>query len=263
MDEVEFHAKLKHRHIVEYHYSWIEAQTFHDQSLINSWLKKEIGSSASDPKSGSCASDESLMSALSGESKYNPEVNNEKKEYLYIVMEHCSGGTLRNWLHGNKMRYSRKRTINLFCQICSGLAYIHNQGIIHRDLKPENIFLTKRRFIKIGDFGLAIAEDPTDLLTEEVGTREYMAPEIKNQQGYNHKADIFSLGLIFLELVVPCHTMAERQDVIKKILFRNSDEGLSALSLSLLRKMLDQNPVQRPEAVQVMQFFKETAPRLL
>jgi serine/threonine protein kinase len=261
LDEVEFHAKLKHKNIAQYFYSWIEVQTIQDQLIINSWITEVTGVNAPDPKSDSYASDKSAVSIDAIETDYEDSNDNENTEYLYIVMELCPGGSLKDWLQRNKMRRRLKRKIKLFSQLCSGLAYIHSQSIIHRDLKPDNIFLTKEGCIKIGDFGLAIAEDPTALLKKGAGTWKYMAPEQKNQQSYDHKVDIYSLGIIFLELLVDVNTEAEEADIFNKILYRNSNEGLNDKDLLLVRRMLSPNPVARPEALQIQNYLKkEKAP---
>jgi serine/threonine protein kinase len=214
------------------------------------------GAYASDSKADSLESDDDPAD-FPVDTETEPENVSDNKEYLYIVMELCPSGSLKDWLQRNMRRRRLKRIMKLFCEICSGLAYIHGKGIFHRDLKPANIFLTKEGCIKIGDFGFALVEDPTDLPRESVGTEVYMAPEQYNEEYYDHKVDIFSLGLIFLELLIPCNTFTERQAILKRILYRNSHEGLKEKHLLLLRKMLDTNPVERPEAIQVLQYLKE------
>jgi len=93
-------------------------------------------------------------------------------------------------------------------QICQALQYAHDQGIIHRDIKPENILLDKKGQVKIADFGIAklLDQAPQDIsLTgakDVVGTPHYMAPEqIEKPQTVDHRADIFSLGVVFYEML--------------------------------------------------------------
>ena len=82
------------------------------------------------------------------------------------------------------------------------MAHIHAQGIVHRDIKLENILIDKDLTIKIADFGLATSGD-TDRLTEFVGSKGYMAPEITEKREYNGaEADIFSLGVVLFILVI-------------------------------------------------------------
>ncbi len=134
-------------------------------------------------------------------------------------MELCSGGTLRKWLENVEPRRS-DIAIKLFHQICSGVAYIHKQKLIHRDLKPENIYLSDSCCIKMGDFGLAtrtwqskrglaVKNNKAKELTHYVGIDMYMAPEVKSGKQYTCKADIYSLGVILLEFLVPMKTRQE------------------------------------------------------
>jgi hypothetical protein len=93
-------------------------------------------------------------------------------------------------------------------QICDALQYAHEEGIVHRDIKPENILLDRRGRVKITDFGLAklLNHDATDSrLTgtgQVMGTWHYMAPEqLENPLGVDYRADIYSLGVVFYEML--------------------------------------------------------------
>ena len=197
-----------------------------------------------------------------GEKKKDPPT-----EYLYIAMELCSGGTLQDWLGSNHMR-DYADCIKLFRQICTGIAYIHKEKLIHRDLKPSNIYLSRDHGIKIGDFGLAIhprnieqrqgKNRSNDQLSELVGTRLYMSPEQLNQQPYDYKVDIFSLGLILLDLLIPFDSPTER---LAALLFARQGHfppllqhmESSEIWLLLLRNMLDKSSAVRLNANQILQ----------
>ncbi len=93
-------------------------------------------------------------------------------------------------------------------QICDALQFAHEEGIVHRDIKPENILIDKRGRVKIADFGLAKLlgkqpHFPTLTGTHQImGTPVYMAPEqMEGTKGVDHRADIFSLGVVFYELL--------------------------------------------------------------
>ena len=93
-------------------------------------------------------------------------------------------------------------------QICEALQFAHDEGIVHRDIKPENILLDKKGRVKIADFGIAkilgTAEDPaiTGHAGGAIGTPHYMAPEqVEKPQTVDHRADIFSLGVVFYEML--------------------------------------------------------------
>ena len=94
-------------------------------------------------------------------------------------------------------------------QICEALQYAHEEGVVHRDIKPENILLDKKGRVKIADFGLAkllggkTAHDVSLTGTQQVmGTLHYMAPEqLEGARDVDHRADIFSLGVTFYEML--------------------------------------------------------------
>ena len=93
-------------------------------------------------------------------------------------------------------------------QICDALQYAHEEGVVHRDVKPENILLDRRGRVRIADFGLAKLVGPSRAsftLTgthQVMGTLDYMAPEQRNHpQDVDHRADIYSLGVVFYEML--------------------------------------------------------------
>jgi len=193
------------------------------------------------------------------------------KSYLYIVMQLCRKETLRDWLRNNSVR-EEACILSLFYQICGGVEYVHKQGLIHRDLKPSNIYFSTDGSIKIGDFGLVTGSsleltasgqsDTTllsvctdDQLTDQVGTQLYMSPEQLAQKPYNHKVDIFSLGLIFLELLVPFSTQMERLHTLsdgKKGRYP-SQVAEKPEYTSLLGLMLNGRSDVRPDTTDILQ----------
>lgn len=122
---------------------------------------------------------------------------------LYIGMEYCDGGNLfeesRRWFNNRDSPIIKLTTITdilkIFLQITTGLLYLHQKNVTHRDIKPENIFITSNRVIKIGDFGLSVNKICD--ITGKYGTDGYQAPEIKSQESYSNKIDIWSLAVTF------------------------------------------------------------------
>jgi serine/threonine protein kinase len=110
-------------------------------------------------------------------------------------------------LRGGKL--NPREAMQIIPQICEALQFAHDEGIVHRDIKPENILLDKRGRVKIADFGIAKLVGQTTLpdarLTgagDVVGTLNYMAPEQREKPlTVDHRADIFSLGVVFYELL--------------------------------------------------------------
>src|ERR1051326_1405796 len=118
---------------------------------------------------------------------------------MFIAMELVDGQTLRE----KKGAISFKQAIDIGIQIADGLAAAHDKGIVHRDIKPENIMIRKDGIAQIMDFGLAKLRGNVSRLTKEgstVGTAGYMSPEQVQGQEADHRADIFSLGVLLYEL---------------------------------------------------------------
>src|SRR6516162_1886848 len=124
----------------------------------------------------------------------------------YLLMEFVDGTNLRQVEQTEKL--SPEQALTIVPKICEALQYAHDQGVVHRDIKPENILLDKSGRVKIADFGIAkmVGQGPTDVgLTgakDVVGTPHYMAPEqIEKPQAVDHRADIYSLGVVFYEML--------------------------------------------------------------
>ena len=122
-------------------------------------------------------------------------------------MEYCSGGDIGNLIKRckkNKELIEEDIILKIFTQVLLALNYIHtfkNGKILHRDIKPSNIFLDKDNNVKLGDFGLSkILNNQSIFAYSNVGTPYYMSPEQINNNKYNEKSDIWSLGCFLYEL---------------------------------------------------------------
>ncbi|KAM3143147.1 hypothetical protein pb186bvf_004733 [Paramecium bursaria] len=120
------------------------------------------------------------------------------KMELYLIMELCEHGDLRSIM--DKKIIGDRAAIEITSQIMNGLLCLLNQGYIHRDIKPENI-LIKNKIFKLADFGLAGKIPDKNYFQAQVGTPIYMAPQILQRSPYTLKSDIWSLGLVFYEMV--------------------------------------------------------------
>ncbi|CAD5123678.1 DgyrCDS12002 [Dimorphilus gyrociliatus] len=187
------------------------------------------------------------------------------KNYLYIQMQLCEKNNLADWLFSRDM-ICKEKSFGIFYQIVSAVEYIHLNGFIHRDLKPSNIFFSLDEQIKVGDFGLAIEEEGLQDLqdtntsrsskhTRDVGTKLYMSPEQINGLHYNNKIDIYSLGLLFFELLNLFSTEMERRMTLEKAKSLSFDKTFTEENFEetdIITKMLNRNPESRPKAAEII-----------
>jgi serine/threonine-protein kinase len=119
----------------------------------------------------------------------------------YLAMEYLTGEDLQKRL-SRPEPMSLARKLEIAADICDGLSYAHRRGLIHRDIKPANVFITDEGVVKLLDFGLA--RMVTSELTGSnmmLGTLNYMAPEQVRGERTDHRADIFSFGVVLYEIL--------------------------------------------------------------
>lgn len=124
------------------------------------------------------------------------------KNHFYLVTEYCNQGDLRNFFLQSKKAFSEKQARSILKDIIKGLEELSKHKIIHRDLKPENILIHNNNF-KIGDFGLSksVENFQNQILSSCVGSPLYMSPQVIKMEHYTSKCDIWSLGLIYYEML--------------------------------------------------------------
>jgi serine/threonine protein kinase len=145
----------------------------------------------------------------------------QTSKYYYFIMEYVDGMNLRRLLQIQPIE--PRQALELVVQICTALQYAHDEGVVHRDIKPENILLNKKGQVKIADFGLAklLGTAPDTALTMSqaaMGTLNYMVPEQRqNAQAVDHRADIYSLGVVFYEMLTGEVPMGRFEPPSKKV----------------------------------------------
>ncbi|KAJ6635912.1 Eukaryotic translation initiation factor 2-alpha kinase [Pseudolycoriella hygida] len=237
---------------------------------FNSKAIESVDTSANDNKLVPFRKTHRRPMSLDLSNRRNVPFFHENKVYLYIQMQLCKKQSLKDWLRLNSLEMRQQQIVPIFKQIVDGVEYCHLKGLIHRDLKPSNIFFSLDGQIKIGDFGLVTdMSDTTNAPnspsgdangsspkrvkhTEQVGTHLYMSPEQVARERYNYKVDIYSLGLIFFELLVVFCTEMER---IKTLTSLRESEFPADFHLSfpdeykLLKLMLSKSPLKRPTTI--------------
>jgi serine/threonine protein kinase len=124
--------------------------------------------------------------------------------FYFLLMEFVDGVNLRQAMKAD--RFTPEQALAVVPPVCEALHFAHDHGIVHRDIKPENLLLDKDGRIKIADFGVAkmLNADDSDVGLAEsqpAGTPQYMAPEQKERRVTDHRADIYSLGVVLYELL--------------------------------------------------------------
>jgi len=183
----------------------------------------------------------------------------EENGELLLVMEYVEGKTLS----ALDKPIDEQRFLETAIQCAEALCAAHHEGIIHRDIKPSNIMLTNDRLVKVLDFGIArqmpssLQETMTqteDAETERVqGTLAYMAPEALTGQDVDQHTDIFSLGIVFYEMLTGHHPFRDRTPAgtVDRILhivpvpLRHLNHLLPLELERIVSKMLEKRPQER------------------
>ena len=187
---------------------------------------------------GDLANDEKFVrrfqrEALSASSLAHPNIVEmydvgEDDGTYYIVMEYVDGKTLKQLLK-KRGTLTLSEAIDIMSQLTDGMAHAHDSYIIHRDLKPQNIMIKDDGQIKITDFGIAMALNSTQLTQTNsvMGSVHYLPPEQASGKGCTIKSDIYSMGIIFYELL--SGSLPFRGDNAVEIALKHMREPLPSL----------------------------------
>ena len=123
----------------------------------------------------------------------------ENENYIYIIMEYCSGGDLLSYFEHYEYELKETKVCEIIHKLSMAIYYLHSYGIVHRDLKPENILmtdLTPEADIRLLDFGLSKIVGNEEKCTEPYGTLSFVAPEVLQGKPYDKSVDLWSIGII-------------------------------------------------------------------
>ena len=209
-------AKLNHPNIVRYYNSWLESKS----SRINLQLTNH-----------------NLLENIKDEIDHEEDqIVKSYDKFLFIQMELCKC----NLEEFNLNQLDIEQKVIIIKQIICGLQYLHSMYFIHRDIKLSNIFVSLDNKIKLGDFGFSTKSFENN--NEDLGTFGYIAPEILAGKNYDYRVDLYSLGVVILEICYNFSTQMEKYEVIKDIdNFSYSHEGLEKIIKGLIKK----NPEDR------------------
>lgn len=198
----------------------------------------------------------------------------EQRGHLYIVMEFCSNGryvisnilklifpSLQNviefmWSSGS--RFTEFQIWQILRQISKGLEFIHQQNLVHLDIKPANILINSEGILKIGDFGLSTISG--HLNDDMEGDKYYVAPEVLDGK-LSPQADIFSLGLLILELAADIKLPSQgsswqnlRHGDFSELNFDSVSDDLKMI----IQRMTHPDPTHRPSTREIQIFVDQS-----
>lgn len=203
-----------------------------------------------------------------GETLHHPRIvriveAGEEDGRPFLAMELIPGRTLRDALDAAGGPFPLRRALEIARDVAEALDYAHGKGVVHRDLKPENVMLLPDGSVKVMDFGVARVEGQPGLTTSSFffGSPVYAAPELIDPSSIDHRADLYSLGVVLFELLEgrpPFH-----HESVFKLLELHQREPLPAPETlpnplpdavwEILRRLLAKDPAQRhPGAQQLL-----------
>lgn len=201
---------------------------------------------------------------------------------LHLIMEYCQGGDLRalirKKLH-DEQYFSYSQIRKWMIQLCKGLEAIHEAEVVHRDIKPENIFIgdSIRLNLKIGDLGISrvIDLEKHERAKTRIGTPRYVSPEVLHGKEYMFSTDIWSLGVMLVEIVTLDRAIIKpvkrertlcgicsigSQSVVDVPQFKERIYGTEIHKIA--KKMLTEKPAKRPTATELVKMFSDLPQQL-
>ncbi|KAI3660114.1 hypothetical protein MP638_002456 [Amoeboaphelidium occidentale] len=280
--EAQAFAKISnHPNVVRYYAAWtepvdgIQEEEDEAESSVETTSSSDFDSENTDDSVDSLLSNDfgfsnsvaEQMKFLSTDEKSKlppkPKKKTAANEILYIQMQLCTYKDLRKWIQNRGDAVDVDDSLKIFRQIVSAVAHIHDKKFIHGDIKPENIFVQDDH-IYLGDFGLSrsaaskLAEVGGSFASSEYsdgssheGTYLYTAINDK----ISMKGDIFALGVILVELLIPFSTSMERAIVLSKIrqgILPEKDLEKFSREAQLIRSLLNTQTKKRPSADEVL-----------
>ncbi|XVE67212.1 hypothetical protein DITRI_Ditri08aG0142000 [Diplodiscus trichospermus] len=186
-----------------------------------------------------------------------------KPPSLCIVTEFMSGGSVYDYLHKQKGVFKLPSLLKVAIDVSKGMNYLHQNNIIHRDLKAANLLMDENEVVKVADFGVARVKAQSGVMTAETGTYRWMAPEVIEHKPYDHKADVFSFGIVLWELLtgkLPYEYLTPLQaavGVVQKGLRPTIPKHTNPKLTELLERCWQQDPTLRPDFSEIIEILQQ------
>ena len=191
--------------------------------------------------------------------------------FLYLIIEFVENGDMKGYIEANKIfskHIPEEDLWNIFLQCMEALSYVHSMGVIHRDIKPANILVTNNMAIKLGDFGVSALKNKGEddqyinanynMFKNQsqmqyhgtfVGTRPYMAKEMLDENEYDQKVDVYSMGVSFFEM---CY-----YHIPKKVYGKRDQNGNNVFIFTRIVKDEDKNVHYSKELLDIIELMLE------
>ena len=185
------------------------------------------------------------------------DINETEDGQLFISMNYCQGDTLQNYIKEKDLTV--KEILEYITQIAKGLEKAHSKGIVHCDIKPTNIIITEDGVVKIVDFGIAKIASEEKLISKDrtSGTIAYMSPEQVSNENINGRTDIWSLGIVFYEMLTKQQPFKDSyNEALMYSIINEVPESITSINPEILPelekivlKMLRKNPEDRYQSI--------------
>ncbi|GMI88041.1 serine/threonine/tyrosine kinase 46 [Hibiscus trionum] len=188
-----------------------------------------------------------------------------KPPNLCIITEFMSGGSVYDYLHKHKGVFKLPTLLKVAIDVSKGMNYLHQNDIIHRDLKAANLLMDENEVVKVADFGVARVKTQSGVMTAETGTYRWMAPEVIEHKPYDHKADVFSFGIVLWELLtgkIPYEFLTPLQaavGVVQKGIRPSIPKHTNSRLTELLERCWQQDPALRPDFAEIIEILQQIA----
>ncbi|KAI4350242.1 hypothetical protein L6164_004715 [Bauhinia variegata] len=188
-----------------------------------------------------------------------------KSPRVCIVTEFMCGGSVYDYLHKQNGVFKFPTLLKVAIDVSKGMNYMHQNNIIHRDLKAANLLMDENCIVKVADFGVARVKAQSGVMTAETGTYRWMAPEVIEHKPYDHKADVFSFGVVLWELLtgkLPYEYLTPLQaaiGVVQQGLRPTIPKATHPKFVALLERCWQQDPTLRPDFSEIIEILKQLA----